>query len=65
MRDSTFYRISYSVALVSAPLDGEVLREAADTDPYRGEELAATLLSRVFQRFPDSLAVRLWNGRLC
>jgi cyclopropane-fatty-acyl-phospholipid synthase len=29
---------------------------------YRGEELAASLLARVFQRLPCSITVRLWSG---
>ena len=29
---------------------------------YRGEELAAALLARVFQRLPGTIAVRIWRG---
>jgi len=29
---------------------------------YRGAELAADLLMRLFKRFPDTLMLRLWNG---
>lgn len=29
---------------------------------YRGDELAASLLARVFQRLPGSVALRLWSG---
>jgi cyclopropane-fatty-acyl-phospholipid synthase len=29
---------------------------------YRGSELAAELLMRLFKHFPDSLTLRLWNG---
>jgi len=32
------------------------------TGIYQGEDLAAALLTRVFQRLPGSLTVRLWSG---
>jgi cyclopropane-fatty-acyl-phospholipid synthase len=33
-----------------------------DVREYRGSELAADLLMRLFKRFPDSLTLRLWTG---
>lgn len=62
MRDATFTgSVKQSRWPARHVSNGEILREAADVVPYRGGELAAILLSRAFQRFPDSLAVRLWS----
>jgi cyclopropane-fatty-acyl-phospholipid synthase len=36
--------------------------ESGQVQLYRGEDLAAGLLRRVFHRFPGSIAVRLWTG---
>jgi cyclopropane-fatty-acyl-phospholipid synthase len=41
---------------------GEIREATTDAPPYRGEALAARLLRRIFQRFPRSVAVRLWTG---
>jgi hypothetical protein len=41
---------------------GEMYEESAAAAEYRGEELAVSLLSQLFRRYPDSLAIRLWNG---
>ncbi|HEY2675498.1 MAG TPA: cyclopropane-fatty-acyl-phospholipid synthase family protein [Steroidobacteraceae bacterium] len=35
--------------------------QGADTD-YRGSELAADLLKRLFRRYPGSINLRLWSG---
>ena len=36
--------------------------EAPSSTGYRGSELAADLLTRLFRRFPGCLTLRLWNG---
>jgi len=48
-------------AMRTAPADSRqaALRPSAHT--YRGEELAADLLSRLFSRLPFRITVRLWN----
>ncbi len=43
-------------AMGSAPLHG------AAADSYRGSELAADLLAKLFRRLPFRIALRLWNG---
>jgi len=41
---------------------GEMYEESAAATEPRGEELAVSLLGQLFRRYPDSLAIRLWNG---
>ena len=46
----------------AATITSEASLEGADTAPYRGEALAARLLSQVLRALPGSIAVRLWRG---
>jgi cyclopropane-fatty-acyl-phospholipid synthase len=48
-----------------SPATGQVSRAAAPDGAlarYRGSEQAASLLARLFRRYPGSLNLRLWNG---
>jgi cyclopropane-fatty-acyl-phospholipid synthase len=44
------------------PIWDETDAETIPVPAYRGDALAATLLTQLFQAYPGSLAVRLWNG---
>ncbi len=50
-------------ALVRAP--ARAAAASGSRASYRGAELAAALLRKVFQRLPLSFAIRLWTGSSC
>jgi cyclopropane-fatty-acyl-phospholipid synthase len=60
MGDSTYSDpLSRASSLIHDRGEGE--SRPRDT-PYRGEDLAGTLLARLFQRLPGTITVRLWSG---
>jgi cyclopropane-fatty-acyl-phospholipid synthase len=44
------------------PVSNAPAPRAPSADTYRGSELAADLLTRLFRRLPMGLTLRLWNG---
>src|ERR1700683_3221853 len=62
MRDSTFDNAEPQSHRTRGADSRQLHRAALDALPYRGQEVAANLLRRVFHRFPGSIAVRLWTG---
>jgi cyclopropane-fatty-acyl-phospholipid synthase len=63
MGDSTYPApLGDSNQLVRERGEGEVRPRSGGALAYRGEELAANLLARVFARLPIRIAVRLWSG---
>jgi cyclopropane-fatty-acyl-phospholipid synthase len=61
MGDSTVSRDLDEPHLLTRGLESG---DSADPALYRGEDLAAQLLAKVFQRLPATIPVRLWNGAL-
>jgi cyclopropane-fatty-acyl-phospholipid synthase len=59
MRDSTF---PGPLATPAPPLDPGLAEAQGETRPYRGADLAAALLRKVFRPLPFRVAVRLWSG---
>src|SRR5277367_569754 len=55
--ESTLRSASSAQALTTAPP-----QQPTSSKTFRGSELAAELLTRLFRRLPVSLNVRLWNG---
>jgi cyclopropane-fatty-acyl-phospholipid synthase len=49
-------------AVAGGPASNAPAPRAPSAGTYRGSELAADLLTRLFRRLPMSLTLRLWNG---
>jgi cyclopropane-fatty-acyl-phospholipid synthase len=63
MGDSTYSGpMSEPAGLVGDSGEADASAKAAETLPYRGEELATRLLAQVFRRFPRPIMLRLWRG---
>src|SRR6202161_3200677 len=52
----------HPAAAAAVPMSNTQPLRAPSAATYRGSELAADLLTRLFRRLPMSLTLRLWNG---